>query len=276
MIVVDASVVVKWVVEEPGRPQAMRVFEIGQELIVPDLAFAEIANVLRKKVLSLEISADHATRAIMELGDLPLTVLSSSQLASEALKLALDMNHSAYDCFYLACAVGAGTLVTADEIFANKCRARGFGAAVISLSNIEAVITDRSKTDTQLISDVSRLAERVKGTFDALRSVAQRDGAKLEFIPGEVFLPAFDSPAYRRLSEVLKSQPVEQIALLVALGWLGRSYHRASQWDDLLANARSLVGRGVDNNLRYIIAQMSLVSHGLEKLRISATSQSEG
>ena len=47
--VVDASVVIKWVVEEDGTPEALDLRQKGR-LIAPELLVAECANILWKKV----------------------------------------------------------------------------------------------------------------------------------------------------------------------------------------------------------------------------------
>ncbi len=48
LYVVDASVAVKWVVEEPGTQQAMALLN-RHELAAPDLILAECANISGKR-----------------------------------------------------------------------------------------------------------------------------------------------------------------------------------------------------------------------------------
>lgn len=276
MIVVDASVAVKWVVEEPGRSEAMRVFDMGKRLIAPDLVFAEVANVLRKKTRRQEITPHHAKDAMIALRDVPMEVVPSLELASSALGLALDLDHSAYDCFYLACSLQIGPLVTADEVFATKCASAGFGTFVVALSAVEgAFFVDEIDIDRRLVENVSRLAQKMQDTFDALAKAARSADGELPIISAEAFESGFSSPAYRRLKELLGALEPEQIAQLTALGWLGRRHHNASEWNSLLDNARYHAARGGSDNFRYVIAQMPLVSAGLEKLRASLE-QNEG
>jgi predicted nucleic acid-binding protein len=47
-LVIDASVAVKWVVEEPGTQEALLLRQ--HRLLAPDLLVAECANILWKKV----------------------------------------------------------------------------------------------------------------------------------------------------------------------------------------------------------------------------------
>ena len=50
-LVVDASVAVKWFVEEDGRQQALQILDLD-EREAPDLIIAEVANVIWKKAFA--------------------------------------------------------------------------------------------------------------------------------------------------------------------------------------------------------------------------------
>jgi predicted nucleic acid-binding protein len=58
-LVVDASIAVKWVVEEEGTLHALALLRQAK-LIAPELLVAECANILWKKVLRDELSEDEA------------------------------------------------------------------------------------------------------------------------------------------------------------------------------------------------------------------------
>ena len=45
MLVLDASVAVKWFVEEPGTAAALALLAEDESLIAPELVIAEVANV---------------------------------------------------------------------------------------------------------------------------------------------------------------------------------------------------------------------------------------
>ena len=51
--VIDASVAAKWLLPEDGSDQASAL--LGDELLVPDLLFAELANIFWKKQMRGEI-----------------------------------------------------------------------------------------------------------------------------------------------------------------------------------------------------------------------------
>lgn len=57
--VIDASIALKWVVEETGTPDAL-VLRQRARLIAPGLLLAECANILWKKVRRDELSKDEA------------------------------------------------------------------------------------------------------------------------------------------------------------------------------------------------------------------------
>ncbi len=119
--VVDASTAAKWLAPEPESAQAEAL--LGETLIAPDLIFAEVANVLWKKVGRGEMDAATAAAAARWLRQVPLRVVECGALLQEALALSLRLGHPAYDCFYLALAVrGEGRLVTGDARLAARCR----------------------------------------------------------------------------------------------------------------------------------------------------------
>ncbi len=56
--VVDASVVIKWFIEENLSAEAEAILGHGEPLFAPDLLLAEIGNVLWKKVIRGEVAPD--------------------------------------------------------------------------------------------------------------------------------------------------------------------------------------------------------------------------
>ena len=116
-VVIDASVAVKWVLDEPGSPQARRL--AAARLEAPDLLLVECASVLWKKVQLGDLRQAEAAERLGLLNCAPVTWASSPDLLEAALRLALDLRHPVYDCLYLALALQlAIPLVTADRRFA--------------------------------------------------------------------------------------------------------------------------------------------------------------
>lgn len=138
--VIDASVAIKWVVEEPGTQQALAL--LPHRLLAPDLLVAECANILWKKVRRGEISAAEAALAARLLARADVDLMPMRPLLEQATRFAIALDHPAYDCVYLALAdVSDCTFVTADAAFARKARAAGMASAVTVLSTIASRVS---------------------------------------------------------------------------------------------------------------------------------------
>lgn len=120
--VVDASVAIKWVVEEPGTDAALSIRAAGR-LVAPDLWVTECANILWKKVRRGEFSADQALAAAELLEAAGVEVMAGEPALSQVVRLATTLDHPAYDCVYLALAADNGwTMVTADDRLLERLR----------------------------------------------------------------------------------------------------------------------------------------------------------
>ena len=120
LLVIDASIAVKWVVEEEGTPQALALRR-RTKLIAPELLVAECANILWKKVARDELSQEEALVAAKLLQSADIELLPMRSLFDAATGLAIELDHPAYDCIYLALAIEKDCpFVTADERFLRK------------------------------------------------------------------------------------------------------------------------------------------------------------
>ena len=123
--VVDASVVIKWVVQEEGSDSAIRLID-GPSLSAPDLLIPECTNILWKKVRRQELTRDEAILAAELLMRADIELVPTRALMPAALGLAVDLGHAAYDCMYLALAMDRNdTFVTADGQFARLVEREG-------------------------------------------------------------------------------------------------------------------------------------------------------
>jgi len=122
--VVDASVAVKWLVDEPLSDEAAKLLEDGLLLAAPELIYAEVANALWAIARRGNIDTADLREALDLLADAPLIVPSSmKQLMPAAARLAADLDHPVYDCMYLALAIQEQRpVVTADRRFCNVVR----------------------------------------------------------------------------------------------------------------------------------------------------------
>lgn len=140
-LVIDASIAVKWVVEEDGTPEAL-VVRRRAKLIAPELLVAECANILWKKVQKDELSKKEALLAAHLLQGAEIELLPTRSLLAAATRIAIDLDHPAYDCLYLALAAANDCrFVTADQRFLRKLeqgRRDRFRERVISLTEFAA------------------------------------------------------------------------------------------------------------------------------------------
>jgi predicted nucleic acid-binding protein len=118
--------VIKWVVGESETPQALALRQYN--LSAPDLLVAECANILWKKVRRGELSANEAVFAARLLDRAEIELIPARGLMETATKLAVALDHPAYDCLYLALAERSGrSLVTADARLLRKMEATPTG-----------------------------------------------------------------------------------------------------------------------------------------------------
>jgi predicted nucleic acid-binding protein len=119
-LVIDASIAVKWVVEEQGTPEALAVRQRAK-LIAPELLVAECTNILWKKVQRGELLKEEALLAARLLQGAEIELLPTRSSLEAATRLAIELGHPAYDCLYLALAIEHDCrFVTADERFLRK------------------------------------------------------------------------------------------------------------------------------------------------------------
>jgi predicted nucleic acid-binding protein len=134
-LVVDASVAVKWLVDEPEHLAARSLLDRNEQLHAPDFVFIETANVLWKKVRRGELSAEQAFEGVDSLPLLFETIVPSRLLIARALRIAVEMAHPVYDCLYIACSEHVDAdLVTADARFVDKLQAGSSRARTRTLS----------------------------------------------------------------------------------------------------------------------------------------------
>jgi predicted nucleic acid-binding protein len=119
MVIIDASVAVKWVVDEPDGDKAEKLFD--ERLAAPTLWLAEAASALWSKCRRQDISELDVRNACATLRQAPVDEISLDLLLPAAIDLALSLRHPVYDGFYLAAAhVNDTHLVTADQRFARR------------------------------------------------------------------------------------------------------------------------------------------------------------
>ncbi|HLK11606.1 MAG TPA: type II toxin-antitoxin system VapC family toxin [Candidatus Binatia bacterium] len=126
----DASVAVKWVVEEAGSAAAAALLEQPLRWTAPRLMLAEVAGAIRRKIVAREVRTATGAGALRTLlaavrqGTVELA--EDEHLIADALLLSVTLSYRVPDCLYLALAEREGAaLSTADVRLARLARARG-------------------------------------------------------------------------------------------------------------------------------------------------------
>jgi predicted nucleic acid-binding protein len=129
--VIDASVMVKWFIDEPGADRAAALRR--DDSIAPDLVLAEVGNALwkhrRRGVLA---DADYVD-AVEALQAAPIALTPVADLLTSAARLAAELDHPLYDCFYLALSMREGAPLVTDDQRLLKVAGPRFGGFVQAL-----------------------------------------------------------------------------------------------------------------------------------------------
>jgi predicted nucleic acid-binding protein len=127
-LVVDASVVIKWLFADPQREDHTRlatkfmsaVVRRSMAAVQPVHWLAEVAAVLARA------TPDQAEQDVGLLSALALPVRDGPEVLQRACRMARELDHHLFDTLYHAVALETGsTLVTADEHYLNKARHLG-------------------------------------------------------------------------------------------------------------------------------------------------------
>ena len=135
-VVLDASVAVRWVIEEDGSAEA--VILLNQEIgwIAPRLLLTEVASALRRKVADGAVEAALAGQALdtllQAIADGIVHLADDERIVSQALLLAISLEHKLPDCMYLALAEREGAAIaTADVRLARLARGRNVDVLLV-------------------------------------------------------------------------------------------------------------------------------------------------
>ena len=121
--VIDASVAVKWVLQEQHSLVAEEF--LAEELLAPELLLVECANVFWHKVAQREMEAAVAEIALRGMFGAGIEFVADEALLVHALSMANQIKHPVYDCLYAALAeLRSAPMVTADEKFVRVYRTK--------------------------------------------------------------------------------------------------------------------------------------------------------
>jgi predicted nucleic acid-binding protein len=129
--VLDASVALKWAIPPANETlsaesvQLLREYVNGKvDLLVPDIFWAEVGNVLWKGVRGRRWSRATAERIASEMQARNFPTVPSRTLMTEALRIGCAYDRAVYDCLYVALAIRSQSqMITSDERLANALAA---------------------------------------------------------------------------------------------------------------------------------------------------------
>ena len=137
LLVVDASVAVKWYVPEVLAAEAARVRAGPGPMRAPEFLDPEVANILWKKVRKGDITRAQADAALAHLAAAPIPRTPDAGLVAPAFDLAVQTGRTVYDCLYLALAVRLnGRMVTADDRLVNALAGTPWAGHVLRLADV--------------------------------------------------------------------------------------------------------------------------------------------
>ena len=144
-LVVDASVAVKWFVEEEDTNRAFLLANGAEEIHCPHLLASEVGSALWRKVLQGELEPGDARTGMESLARLPINWHADEALGADCLRLAFAHDRTVYDSMYLALANRLNArLVTADLRFANALAATDASSMVLRLRNYPEGLLEQS------------------------------------------------------------------------------------------------------------------------------------
>ncbi len=127
----------KWLFNETESPNARSLLSQTYTLFAPDLMLIEVAKVVWKKRMRSEISG--VTDQIEALHRLPNAVelIRAADFLGEAIYLAVELEHSVYDCVYLAAATAIRIpFITADRRLRDRAIESTLDLDVIDLNSV--------------------------------------------------------------------------------------------------------------------------------------------
>jgi predicted nucleic acid-binding protein len=133
-VIVDASVALKWYLDEDDSEAALALLESGERLIAPDLVVAELCNAAWRLIRRGELRREQMPIIASGVAAAFATLYGSAHLAPRAAAVALELDHPVYDCFYLALSEAQNApLVSADRRLITKAEGTSFAPRTLPL-----------------------------------------------------------------------------------------------------------------------------------------------
>ena len=120
MIVIDASVAVKWFLPEPGEEAAQRLLSSEEQLLAPVIIHLEVTGAIIRRFRQGELSEQRAREGTQAwetmLRRRILHLIPDTEAFDDAVEMAFIARHTLSDCLYLAVAKRLDApIITADS-----------------------------------------------------------------------------------------------------------------------------------------------------------------
>jgi predicted nucleic acid-binding protein len=127
IIIIDANVAAALLLDLAYSNAARAAVTGAERIIAPDIVVHEFANALWKLVAAGKTTDAFAHQALVGLDALVSDLVAGRTIAHDALRIAIELGHPVYDCFYLALAHDRNApLLTADRRLAARLADTGY------------------------------------------------------------------------------------------------------------------------------------------------------
>jgi len=142
IFVIDASVAVKWYLDETHTAEALALLDDDIELHGPELLLPEFGNILWKKCRRNEITTSNAGTILSAFRKKTIRLHSHETLLQAALFGANSTGQTVYDWTYLALAISLSVrFVTADERFFRALEHTTLRRHLVWVGDIEQMVS---------------------------------------------------------------------------------------------------------------------------------------
>ena len=270
-LTVDASIVIKWYVSETYSEEARLVLGHRLERYAPDFVLIELANILWKKARRSEIGDPHAYFQELSRVREAVVLSSSANLIERAAEIAAQIDHPVYDCLYITCAEATGsTLITADRRLRDRVADDALdvdvqyigeqGVADSIRAAATALVIAQDKV-AELVAAYDLLLETTKNVLDSVTVVE----AGSQHLWTKDSLHMLNSPASRRLMNLIAELDDEETIDLLALGLLGQG-HSGAEWQPNFEHACSMINASANDEMRVVPYDCEHWRAGYERL----------
>jgi predicted nucleic acid-binding protein len=141
VIVLDASVALKFLLPEAGSDAALRLLASRAVLVAPDIFPLELAAAVAKYHRRRLVTLEEARAVMAAVSRLAVDLYPWRPLLAPAFELSLLLRQGVYDCLYLVLAKQLSfPLATADRKMRQKAGQAGLGGHVHLLSDIDHLL----------------------------------------------------------------------------------------------------------------------------------------